>query len=72
MEFDGFINHTEQAIKPSKTVSKGVVLKLMSDYHLQHRSTLPTDIRERHEEIIDLIMEGFTQEEAFQMVQQPI
>lgn len=53
-------------------MSKGVVLKLMSDYHLQHRSTLPTDIRERREEIIDLIMEGFTQEEAFQMVQQSI
>ena len=72
MDFDGFINHTEQAIKPRKTVSKGVALKLMSDYNLQHRSTLPADIRERREEIIDLIMEGFTQEEAFQMVQQPI
>ena len=69
---DVTINHTEQAIKPRRTVSKGVALKLMSDYNLQHRSTLPADIRERREEIIDLIMEGFTQEEAFQMVQQAI
>ncbi|AVX26346.1 Uncharacterized protein ALO42_04186 [Pseudomonas syringae pv. atrofaciens] len=72
MDFDGFIDHTEQAIKPRRTVSKGVALKLMSDYNLRHRSTLPADIRERREEIIDLIMEGFTQEEAFQMVQQAI
>jgi hypothetical protein len=71
MDFDGFINHTEQALKPRKTVSKGVATKLMSDYNLQHRSTLPADIREQREEIIELIMEGFTQEEAFQMVQQP-
>lgn len=68
-DFDGFVKHTESAIKPRKKVKKPQALELMAEYYKQHKDTLPASIREHREMIVELIMEGFLPEEAFAQVQ---
>ena len=41
--------------------------QLMADYFSQHRADLPPEIRDRREFIIDLLMEGASPEEAFEL-----
>jgi hypothetical protein len=68
-DFDGFVQHTENAIKPRKPVKEAKALELMSAYFQANRATLPSSIREHREQIVELIMEGFSPEEAFDMAQ---
>ena len=65
MDFDGFVNHTQTVITPRKQVKEPKALELMSAYYMQNKSTLPHSVRERREQIVELIMEGFGPEEAF-------
>ncbi len=41
---------------------------LMAEYFRAHKATLPIEIRQRREEIVALLMEGATAEEAFSRV----
>ena len=64
-DFDGFIKGTETAIKPRKKVKEAQALVLMAEHYKQHKSTLPAEVRNHRELIVELIMEGFPPEEAF-------
>lgn len=68
-DFDGFVQHTESAVKPRKKVKEQKALELMAEYFKIHRSTLPVSVREHRELIVELIMEGFSPEEAFAQAQ---
>ncbi len=65
LDFDGFVKHTEAAIKPRKKVKEPKARELMSAYYQRHRGSLPASVRLHRELIIELIMDGFTEEEAF-------
>ncbi len=64
-DFDGFVKHTETSITPRKKVKEPEALALMSAYFQLHRDQLPQTIRKQRELIVELIMEGFSPEEAF-------
>jgi hypothetical protein len=64
-DFDGFIKGTETAIKPRKKVKEAQARVLMAEHYKQHKSTLPAEVRNHRELIVELIMEGFPPEEAF-------
>ena len=64
-DFDGFIKGTETAIKPRKKVKEAQALVLMAEHYKQYKSTLPAEVRNHRELIVELIMEGFPPEEAF-------
>jgi hypothetical protein len=68
-DFDGFVQHTENAIKPRKPVKEAKALELMSAHYQSQRANLPPAIREKREQIVELIMEGFSPEEAFEIAQ---
>jgi len=65
LDFDGFVKTTETAVKPRKKVKEPRALELMSAYFQKHKATLPAAVRERRDAIVELIMEGFSEEEAF-------
>lgn len=69
-DFDGFVKHTETAIKPRKPVKRAKALELMSSHYQQNKAQLPLSIRDRREQIIELIMEGFSPEEAYALALQ--
>lgn len=65
LDFDGFVKHTAAAVKPRKRVKEAKARELMVAYYQEHRASLPQAVRERRELIVELIMEGFSEEEAF-------
>ena len=68
-DFDGFVQHTETAIKPRKKVKEQKALELMAEHYKNNKSTLPPSVREYRELIVELIMEGFSPEDAFVQAQ---
>lgn len=70
VDFAAFVKHTETEIKPRKKVKEPKALELMSTYYQLHRETLPASVRQLRELIVDLIMEGFSAEEAFERAMQ--
>lgn len=52
----------------SKPTEEGTLL-LMSDYYRANQASLPTNIRKHREEIVELLMDGSTVEEAFSLAQ---
>jgi hypothetical protein len=68
-DFDGFVQHAESAIKPRKKVKEPKALELMAEHYKNNKSTLPVYVREFRELIVELIMEGFSPEEAFAQAQ---
>jgi hypothetical protein len=64
-DFDGFLKVTESAIKPRKKVTQQKALELMAEYYKDNRDALPASVRANREVIVELIMEGFSPEEAF-------
>ena len=65
-EFAGFIKQAEAATKHRKTVKEAVALEAMSAHFREHQATLPARVREQRQAIIEMIMEGFSAEEAFE------
>lgn len=68
-EFDSYIDSAEKSTKPKKSVKRPEALKLMSGYYKDHKEQLPKSIVESRDEIVSILMEGFSPEEAFEMVQ---
>ena len=64
-DFDGFVKVAEAGVKPRKKVIEAQALTMMSDYFRQHRASLPAAIRDQRELIVEMLMEGFSPEEAF-------
>ena len=64
-DFDGFIKVTNKALAPRKRIKKPKALEIMSGYFMANKATLPKNIRDFREVIVELLMEGFTPEVAF-------
>ncbi len=65
-EFGGFIKQAETAAKLRKTVKEPAALAAMSAHFREHQATLPARVREQRQAIVEMIMEGFSAEEAFE------
>jgi hypothetical protein len=57
------------AAKKRKKIKEPDALKMMSDFYLGNRDKLPTSIVKHREVIVELLVEGYTPEEAFAKVQ---
>lgn len=64
-DFDGFLKSTENEIKPRKKVKEPEALKVMAAYYKENKTTLSPEVRNHKDLIVELIMEGFSAEEAF-------
>ena len=64
-DFDGFIKITQAEIEPRKRVKEPKALELMASYYKANKESLPKNVREWRELIVELIMEGFSAEAAF-------
>lgn len=64
--FDWFVRETTTAVKPKKKVSEAQAKQAMSDYYRENKGKWPASIRDQRELIIELIIEGFDAEQAFQ------
>jgi hypothetical protein len=64
-DFDGFIKVAEADVAPRKRIKESKALEMMSAYYMANRDSLPKSIREHRELIVELIMEGFSPESAF-------
>ena len=64
-DFDGYIKTTEKALTPRKRRKKEEALALMSEYYSNNRDKLPPSIRSKRDEIIELLLEGVSAEDAF-------
>jgi hypothetical protein len=67
LDFAGFVKSTEVAVKPRKKVKEPRARELMATFYQQHKAMLPAVVRDRREVIVELIMEGFAEEEAFKL-----
>jgi len=67
LDFDGFVKITESAVKPRKKVKEPLARERMSAYFQTNKMSLPKIVRERRGIIIELIMEGFSDEEAYSL-----
>jgi hypothetical protein len=64
-KFNWFISETRKKITPRKTRKEPEAREMMAAYYKLHKGTLPASIREKRELIIELLMEGFSVEEAY-------
>jgi hypothetical protein len=64
-DFFDFAKDTESTIKPRKKVKEQKARELMSEHYKNNKDNLPASVKEHRELIIELIMEGFSPEEAF-------
>lgn len=67
-EFDLYIESVQQQITPRKKRSKKAAKDLMFTYYREDKATLPKSVHDSRDVIIELLMEGFSQEEAFSQV----
>lgn len=59
---------TEKAEAPGKKVKEADAVESMAAYFQEHRSKLPPAIRRHRETIVELLMAGFSAEDAFSTV----
>ena len=64
-EFAGFMKQAEAAAKHRKTVKEPIALAAMSAHFREHQATMPARVRAQRLAIVEMIMEGFSAEEAF-------
>jgi hypothetical protein len=65
---DSYSKLDKAGSKPGKKVKEPAALTMMSNYYRENKNGLPKSIVAHREVIIDLLMEGFTAEEAFSKV----
>ena len=68
-EFDFYIKHAQTVKTTVKThklrISKSQAREKMAVFYKQNKERFPPSVREKRELIIELLMEGLTEEEAF-------
>lgn len=64
-DFASFMVHTEKFVTPRTRRKRPEALKLIAAYFSQHKTSLPASIKEQRELIIELLEEGFSEEDAF-------
>lgn len=67
-DFDLYIEAVEKQATPRKRIKRPEALKIMSEYYKDNKDALPASIKDKREEIIVLLMEGFPVEESFNQV----
>lgn len=67
-DFDLYIEIAQKNSTPRKRRTRAEALKLMSAYYQENKDNYPPSIRDKREEIIILLMEGFSEEESFNQV----
>lgn len=67
-EFDVYIDTAERKVAPRKRRTRAESLKLVSAFYKANKNSYPTSIKNLREEIIILLMEGFSEKEAFDQV----
>ena len=65
VEFDGYIKHTEMIATPRRRRKESEARTLMAAYYQQHKDRLPPSVKKKRDAIIALLVEGFSEEEAF-------
>ncbi|NRB38352.1 MAG: hypothetical protein HRU20_07765 [Pseudomonadales bacterium] len=68
-EFDVYIEAAEKNAIPKKLRKRPEALSLMSSYYKNNKANYPASIKDLREEILILLMEGFTEREAFDQVE---
>ena len=68
VEFDLYINDIKESTKPKKRLSHREATRLMSIYYQENKNYYPETIRKSRSELIALIMEGFSEKEAFDQI----
>lgn len=63
--FDGFVSAVAEKIKPKKRIKPEEARRLMSDYYQANKNSLPSEIKEFREFLIEMIMEGVSPSDAF-------
>ncbi|MBA1431047.1 hypothetical protein IFT37_09080 [Pseudomonas fluorescens] len=66
-DFAGFVEVTESAVKPRKKVKKPQARERMAAYYQANKAGLPLNVSEYREAIIELIMEGFPDQQAYSL-----
>ena len=64
-EFDIYIEAVEKQTTKRKRIKRPAALKIMSAYYNENKESYPFSIKDKREEIIVLLMEGFSAEESF-------
>ena len=64
-DFDGYIKHRETAVTPRKKIKEQKALEIMSAYFQKHKAAFPATLRKQRPLIIELLMEGFSEKDAF-------
>ena len=64
-EFDIYIETVEKQTTKRKRIKRPAALKIMSAYYNENKESYPLSIKDKREEIIVLLMEGFSAEESF-------
>ncbi|MCH1929554.1 hypothetical protein L9G16_05120 [Shewanella sp. A25] len=67
-EFDLYIDTSQKSVTPRKARKKPDALKLLANFYSQHKANYPAAIRNEREQIIELLMDGFSEKEAFDLV----
>jgi len=67
-EIDPFFGKIKKKIIPRPTRTKQAAMKIMSDYYFENKETLPASVKEKRDEIIELLMDGFEAEVVFRQV----
>jgi len=65
IEFDLYIEGAEKNAIPKKKRTRKLATELMAKYYSDNKPSYPPSIKEKREEIIILLMEGFDVEECF-------
>ena len=64
-EREALIESPNKEIPMAKKLKKAEALKIMSDYFQQNKATLPKSVTARRESIVELLIQGYTAEQAF-------
>lgn len=67
-EFDVYIEAAVKNTVPKKRRKRPEALKLMSAFYQENKNLYPASIKDMREDIVILLMEGFTEKEAFEQV----
>lgn len=66
--FDLYIKAAEKQATPRKQIRRPAALKIMAAHYQERKDIYPTSIKEKREEIVVLLMEGFSADESFNHV----
>jgi hypothetical protein len=66
--FDLYIASAEQQAIPKKKIKRAEAKKISFAYYKEHKSDYPSSIRDKREEIIAYLMEGYSVEESYKKV----